>query len=113
MAKDDYYVIVYKVLAYLYTQLKSGELVDPKMLSHDGRLFQINESYWLYILENMQEQGFIKNIRFTKAWQGTVLIDDLDQCQITPAGIGYLLDNDLLSKAKQWLKEAKEIVPFI
>lgn len=28
MAKDDYYVIVYKILAYLYVQLKKGESVE-------------------------------------------------------------------------------------
>lgn len=30
MAKDDYFVIVYKILSYLYVQLKSGEDVDEK-----------------------------------------------------------------------------------
>ena len=29
MAKDDYYVIVYKILAYLYMQLKNGENINP------------------------------------------------------------------------------------
>lgn len=42
MAKDDYYVIVYKILAYLYIQLKKGEAVEPEMLMYDGTLFQIN-----------------------------------------------------------------------
>ena len=36
MAKDDYYVIVYKILAYLYVQLKKGEPIDPKR--SDGKL---------------------------------------------------------------------------
>lgn len=113
MSKDDYYVIAYKLLAYLYTQLKHGEAVDPQMISHDGQLFQINHSYWLYILENLQEQGYIRNIKFTKPWGEDIIVSDLESCQITPAGIGYLLDNDLLAKAKRWLKDAKEIVPFI
>ena len=48
MAKDDYYVIVYKILAYLYMKLKSGETVEPEMLMYDGELFNINRKYWVY-----------------------------------------------------------------
>lgn len=36
MAKDDYYVIVYQILSYLYRTLKEGTEVDPKMLTFDG-----------------------------------------------------------------------------
>ena len=36
MAKDDYYVIVYQILAYLYRCLKEGENVDGKMLQWDS-----------------------------------------------------------------------------
>lgn len=30
MAKDDYFVIVYKILAYLYMKLKNGEEIEPE-----------------------------------------------------------------------------------
>lgn len=43
MAKDDYFVIVYKILAYLYMRLKSGEEIEAEMLMYDGSLFQINK----------------------------------------------------------------------
>lgn len=38
MYRDDYFVLAYKLLAYLYTQLKAGEDVDPAMLAADGPL---------------------------------------------------------------------------
>ena len=38
MAKDDYFVIVYKILSYLYVKLKSGEDVNPNMITHDNQL---------------------------------------------------------------------------
>lgn len=44
MAKDDYYVIVYKILAYLYVQLKAGENVDEQMISHDSPIININKT---------------------------------------------------------------------
>lgn len=112
MAKDDYYVIAYKILAYLYTQLKAGEAVEENMISHKGTLFQINESYWVYIVENMAQQGYIKGITITKAWGGCI-IGDLQNCQITPEGIAYLCENSMLEKAKQFLKDVKDITPFV
>lgn len=45
MAKDDYFVIVYKILSYLYVKLKSGEDVNPNMITHDNQLLQINRKY--------------------------------------------------------------------
>ena len=44
MEKDDYYVIVYKILAYLYVQLKNGDDIDSKIISFDGKLFNILSS---------------------------------------------------------------------
>ena len=113
MAKDDYHVIMYKILAYLYVQLKNGEDVDPKYLVHDGLLFQINPKYWTYIMENAMRQGLIEGISVTRAWGSEVIISDLAFCRITPTGIEYLCDNSFLEKAKSFLKEIKEITPFV
>ena len=113
MAKDDYYVIVYKILAYLYTQLKKGEPIEPEMLMYDGGLFQINRSYWVYIIDNMLEQGFIKGIHNARSGNGYYIKDQLSGCRITPKGIDYLCDNSLSEKAKQFLKDVKDITPFI
>lgn len=35
MAKDDFHVIVYRILAYLYHRLKNGEPAEPEMIRHD------------------------------------------------------------------------------
>jgi hypothetical protein len=53
MAKDDYHVIVYKILAYLYSCLKKGENPEKEYLLCDGALFNINHTYWLYIIKNL------------------------------------------------------------
>ena len=113
MAKDDYYVIAYKILAYLYMQLKKGEPIDPKMLTHDGGLFQINRSYWVYIFTHLLEQGYITGLHDTRAGNGYYIEDQLSGCEITPAGIDYLCDNSLMKKAIQYLKDIKDITPFI
>ena len=63
MAKDDYFVLVYKILAYLYTVLKEGRSPDAKMLQYDSTLLGVNEPYWAYIMENLQAQGYITGLR--------------------------------------------------
>lgn len=113
MAKDDYYVIVYKILAYLYSQLKKGEPIDSEMLEHDGRLFQINGKYWIYIMQNMIDQGFIRGLVQSRAGGGNYIKGQLSNCEITPRGIDYLCDNSLMERAKQFLKDVKDITPFI
>ena len=113
MAKDDYHVIVYKMLAYLYVQLKAGEDIDPRCLAHDGLLFQINERYWTYIMENLVKSGLVEGLDILRPWGDAVIIDGLRDCRITPAGIEYLCSNSFLAKAKRFLKEAKEITPFV
>lgn len=113
MAKDDYYVIVYKIFAYLYVQLKAGADIDPSVISNESVLFDINYRYWSYIMENIQQQGLIKGLTITKPWGADIIISDLECCQITPDGISYLCDNSFISKAKDFLKEVKDITPFI
>ena len=44
MARDDYFVIVYQVLKYLYDCLKKGEKPDRRYLINDE--YSIPENYW-------------------------------------------------------------------
>lgn len=113
MAKDDYHVIVYQILSYLYVQLKSGEQVDGRLLEHDSKYLNINERYWQYIMINLLNDGYISGITISKAWGKDVFISDLDCCQITPKGIEFLTDNSFINKAKDFLKDIKAIVPFV
>ena len=113
MAKDDYHVIVYQILAYLYVQLKAGQPVDAKMLMPDSKYLGVNEKYWTYIMRNLINDGLINGPCITKPWNGDVIIDDLEDIEITPRGIEYLCDNSFINKAKEFLKDVKAIVPFI
>lgn len=113
MAKDDYYVIVYKILAYLYDCLKQGKEPQPNMFAYDGALFHIHPQYWLYIIEHLLEDEYIEGLTITKTWGKEPIITNWDDLRITPKGIGYLLDNNLVEKAKKFLKDIKEITPFI
>ena len=112
MAKDDYYVVVYQILSYLYSQLKKGEPILGVRISDKSDLFSINAKYWKYIIVNMYQQGFIDGLSILPIDGGDYVIGALDSCYITPVGIDYLTDNGFLKKATSFLKDLKAIVPF-
>lgn len=119
MAKDDFHVIVYQLLAYLYTCLKRGEDPDPKRLCADSDFFKangqaLNAKYWAYIVYNMHRLGLIDGVVFADmdGLKHPYPVN-LDGCMITPLGIEYLTDNAFLAKARDFLKDIKAIVPFV
>lgn len=112
MAKNDYHVVVYQILSYLYQCLKNDIQVDEKCINNDNKYISINLNYWKYIIINMVEQGLIRGVTITKTW-GDIVISNLADTQITPTGIEFLCDNSFMEKAKQFLKDIKEITPFI
>lgn len=120
MAKDDFHVIVYQILAYLYQCLKNGDDVDPAMLGKDSIYFAadgmpLSERYWCYVMYQMQRMGLIEGIAFSgkidnysferpAAW---------DNCMITPTGIEHLTSNSFLTRVQDLLKSVKVIGPFV
>lgn len=115
MARNDYHVIVYQILAYLYQCLKCGSDVNAQMLEYNSRLIKAgNETYWNYIMWNMHQNGLIDGVVFVHLDNLKYPVpQQLGNCQITPIGIEYLCDNSFMEKAKKFLKEVKEITPFI
>ena len=112
MAKDDYHVIVYKILLYLYTQLKKGEPVDRTKLSHDSKALQIPKKYWEFILENMQREGLIRGLDPEKAAKKENYIDEqLENIQITVKGIDMLADNASIEKVNRLLQNVVKQIP--
>lgn len=100
MAKNDYHVIVYQILAYLYQRLKNGKDVDTAMLSYDSPLFEkINKRYWAYVIYNIYDMGYVRGITFADLdWYDVPFAVDMSQCMITPEGIEYLSDNSFTQK---------------
>lgn len=107
MAKDDYFVIACKVLAYYYACLRGEAVFNEAVLEKLTDRENIPEQYWWYILRNLTEEGYLSGITFTKAW-GNVFVpaDDLQDGQITPKGIAYLHDNSTMAKAKELILSA-------
>ena len=110
MAKDDFFVIAYRILAYLYACMKSGVLPDEDEISFEK--LGIHERYWVSIIDNLYKKGYIDGVQYV-----TVLGSDrqiaLRDPEITMDGIEFLQNNSTLANAKKFLKELKEIIPGI
>ena len=99
MAKDDFFVIAYRMLAYLYACMKAGEIPDANMISSNG--LEIPYRYWSGIVDMLQKAGYI---------EGNHGYYEPGRLTITMVGIEYLLFHPMMEKAKAFLKEKKEIV---
>lgn len=112
LAKNDYFVIAYRILAYLYACLKSGEQVSLEYLTYNTDDFPIGKDYWHYIFRHLYEDGYIEGVSLFPIlgsdFKGVKLSP---WARITPKGIEYFQDNSTFQKAKSFLKELKEFIP--
>lgn len=108
MAKDDYYVIVAKILVYLYKKYKCLN-IDGTYICPMSKDFPISQEQLWETISMMESQGFITG-NITRSWGGDIILVDYSSLKIMPAGIDYLIENTTIRKVCNTLKEAKEIV---
>ena len=100
MAKDDYHVIVCKILKYLYQCLKSGVDVDQFQIL--GIIGKLPEIYAEYIIEALHIEGYVDGIYPTTAG-GEEVYKLTPETRITPKGIEYLNNDQYMRKVKTYL----------
>ena len=111
MARDDYHVIVFKILVYLYAVLKNNRIFNQKEFDKAIGRKDINEEYLLRVYKMMEDEGLIKNAVLSQAW-GNDLIPLFEEKDIviTAQGIRYLEDNDKMKEVGQFLKEKVDTI---
>lgn len=109
MAKNDYHVIVYYILSYLYHCLKMGETPQAETLSLFNYPAEIPETYGNFIYMELSRHGFISGAVWGQvpvAGKGWVkVLKSLAGLQITAEGIDYLENNSTMVKTWEKLKE--------
>ena len=98
MAYDDMEVVMYKILRYLYDQLKAGRQAEPKMIRAEGDLFVINERYWKWILSEMKTHDWIRGITIVQNGKGDFYVDKLENIEITMDGAFFLKDDKYMKE---------------
>lgn len=112
MAKNDYYVIAYRILAYLYECLKQGETPSLEYLRPGTDDFPIPKQYWEYVLRHLLEDGYLEGaVEVPVIGQSVCSVKLMSRVMVTPKGIDFLQNNSAMSKAKDFLKSLKETIP--
>ena len=107
MAKNDYFVVAYRILTYLYECFKAGE--KPNIDFYGADALKINNGYWVNVMESLYNEGCIIGINIINS-AGIQGIKAMD-LKITQKGIEYLQENSAMAKAKKFLKELKSTTP--
>ena len=113
MSKDDYFVLVYKLLQYLYRCLKQGVPADWELLSPNSKDFPVNQEYFSYLLSHLLADGYIEGIAEIQKAGSPVKFKETDGLRITPNGIAYLQENSIMKKAEKLLGPAGEIADMV
>ncbi len=111
MAKDDYDVVLFKILTYLYGCMKRKCIFDIYEFNAVILKQSVKEEYLSDILFMATDDGMIKGLKFVNAWGGNKIIaNDLSEMRITSAGIRYLKDNSKMQEVKNYLEEIPGLV---
>lgn len=100
MAKDDYGVVCYKVLSYLYRCLKEG--IEPNITQAE-EFTGINHVYFKAVIADLFDCGYVRcNLKTypPRTYEGL---------SITFLGVEYLEESSYMSKVKKFLGKAFEI----
>lgn len=111
MAKDDYDVLVFKILTYYYACMKRKILFNQDVFNRAVKCGGLNDDYFADVLRMMQDESLIQGLEFTKAWGGDyILTSELSCAKITPGGIHYLKENGIMQKVMKSLIESADTI---
>lgn len=104
MEKDNYFVIVYRILAYLCRCFQEGEWPERSVLGTDA--MGINPGYWVNVMESIHSEGYITGIAVITSGNTQGL--KLDCPKITMKGMEYLEEDPIMGKVKELLNREQE-----
>lgn len=104
MAKDDYNVIVYKILLYFYAILKRKISFRDETFQAAISKADIQDEYLTDVLQMMNDENLITGVRTVKAWGNErIMISKKSNISITAQGIRYLEENSKMKKIGEQL----------
>lgn len=111
MAKDDYEVVAYKILTYLYACMKGKAAFEKTVFRKSVVGEYVSDEYLHKILRLMQNDSLIEGLTFVRAWGNEwVLASDFSDASITAEGIRYLKDNSKTDAIKKAVLESAGLI---
>lgn len=103
--------VIIKILQLLEDSLDEDNL-DVSLFTAEA--LGVSKTKRSYILEMMQDVGFIKGVSFSRGGRGRApIITLIDNMQITLRGIMYLEENTTTAKIVKAAKLLKDTIPMI
>lgn len=109
MANNDMYVVMYKVIAYLYDCMKKG--IAPEGEKWSCMALGIPESYWASVVSELVDHRFITGVKVIPYGDGARMVS-IGRAEVTMEGVAFAQENSMMAKAKAFLQDAKASVPF-
>lgn len=104
MSADDFDVIAYKLLSYLYECLKEGV---PPNGEKAREVAGCNPVYFSAAIDSLKAEGYIIGT-IVKEWSGEIVLFEVN---LTQSGARYLSENSNMANVKKWLGNA--FVPML
>ena len=109
MASDDFEVLAFKILSYLYRCMKNGTKVDVAALR---QLVGCNEAYFGAVAKSLQSRGYVEGFAFD-GFSGVVIdspsLAVMSDPAITMDGAIFVSENSRMRKAKDFAGHAFEV----
>jgi hypothetical protein len=109
MAKDDYFVIAYKILRTLEAAMRVEEF-DAEQISAD--ILHINTAYWENIIVMLFQEGYIAGVTPIPVLGRQSPGIKVGNVRITEKGLVYLRENAMMRKAARFAKGIADILPI-
>lgn len=104
------FVVMYKIIAYLYDCMKKG--VEPCDSAWGPEALGIPYSYWRLIVIELVSHGYVAGIKVSSV-PGCEQSITILHPSVTMEGVQFAQENSMMGKAKQFLTEAKSAIPFV
>lgn len=109
MSKDDYFVLVYQLLRYLYRCLKEGTPASRSIVAPNTENFPVSQQYFTYLLSHLLADGYIEGISEMRVINAPTQFKKTTGLAIAPKGIAYLEENSTMKRVQEFLDPAGEI----
>lgn len=102
MAPDDFDVIQFKVLTYLYQCIKDGVNPSPEQAQAFAK---VNPVYWSAVLGDLRDHGYVKADRLA-----FVDGERYSNIRITSEGVEFLRESPKMRRVREFLGSAFDAV---
>ena len=111
MARDDYDVVVFKILLYYYAKFKGTILFNETEFKRAIKYDSFADGYLERVLKLMSEEKLIDEVHVSRAWGNQyMMLNDLSDIEITATGIHYLKENSCMENVKKYLLDHVEMI---